>query len=300
MDTKIAFIGLGVMGAPMARHLVDSGFSLTVTNRTEIKTTRWLGENSAAGANTPKTAATPKEAVIDADFIISCIGNDDDLWDICCGETGLLASAKPGAIFIDHSTTSSDIARKVHEKCQQKNIGFLDAPVSGGEQGAINGALTVMCGGKSEHFELAKPIIASYAKAITLMGDSGSGQLTKMVNQITICGLIQSLAEGLQFAENAGLDTTQVMGVISQGAAQSWQMDNRHETMIRGEYNHGFAVDLIRKDLGIVFDEAQRNKSSLPVAQLVDQYYAEIQEAGGGRFDTSSLLTRFDDKVSNK
>ncbi|MGA8261444.1 MAG: NAD(P)-dependent oxidoreductase [Arenicellales bacterium] len=282
---KVAFIGLGVMGYPMAGHLAKrGGHEVTVYNRTANKAAKWASENSG------KTAATPQEAASGADFVFTCVGNDDDLRSVTHGETGVLAGMSSGAILIDNTTASANVARELHAAAKAKGAGFLDAPVSGGQAGAENGQLTVMVGGDQGDFDKAKPVIESYAKMVGLMGPAGAGQLTKMVNQICIAGLLQSLSEGLHFARKAGLDVEQVIGVISKGAAQSWQMDNRYKTMNAGEFNHGFAVDWMRKDLSIGLDEARRNGARLPVAALVDQFYAELQAMGGNRWDTSSLI----------
>ncbi|OUR88210.1 oxidoreductase [Gammaproteobacteria bacterium 42_54_T18] len=283
---KIAFIGLGIMGFPMAGHLANARHDVTVFNRTAEKASRWTKNYSGSVAITPKIASK------ECDIVFVCVGNDDDLRSVVLGDNGVLNGMKANSILIDHTTASADVARELFTACSQQSIGFIDAPVSGGQQGAENGQLTIMCGGENGIFKQAESIMDCYAKQISLMGPAGSGQLTKMVNQICIAGLVQGLAEGLQFAENAGLDAHKVIEVISKGAAQSWQMDNRHETMIKGEYEHGFAVDWMRKDLGICFDEARGNGSQLPVAALVDQFYAGVQADGGGRWDTSSLKGR--------
>lgn len=281
---KLAFIGLGVMGFPMAVHLSKAGHDVVVFNRTQEKAQRWLVNNTGVLANSPAAAAEQ------ADIVFTCVGNDSDIEEVILGEHGVAVALKPGGIIVDHSTVSADISRKIYEVLKAQGKHFIDAPVSGGQQGAENGRLTVMCGGDADVFEKVLPFINCYARECQLMGPSGNGQLTKMVNQICITGLIQSLAEALNFAVNAGLDAHQVISVISKGAAQSWQMENRHKTMLAGEFNHGFAVDWMRKDLAICFDEARRNGSSLPVTALVDQLYAQVQGLGGGRFDTSSLL----------
>ena len=282
---KVAFIGLGVMGYPMAGHLAKrGGHEVTVYNRTADKAAKWTSENPG------KAAPTPQEAASGADFVFTCVGNDDDLRSVTHGETGALAGMKSGAILIDNTTASANVARELHAAAKTRGAGFLDAPVSGGQAGAENGQLTVMVGGDQGDFEKAKPVIESYAKMIGLMGPAGAGQLTKMVNQICIAGLLQSLSEGIHFARKAGLDVEQVVGVISKGAAQSWQMDNRYETMNAGQFDHGFAVDWMRKDLSISLDEARRNGARLPVAALVDQFYSEVQAMGGNRWDTSSLI----------
>ncbi|CBL45140.1 2-hydroxy-3-oxopropionate reductase [gamma proteobacterium HdN1] len=281
---KLSFIGLGVMGFPMAGHLANAGHDVTVYNRTATKAQKWLSQYAG------QHAATPRYAASGADIVFTCVGNDADLDAVVRGPEGILEGIKTGGIIVDHSTVSAKIARELNQAAGEKGAFFIDAPISGGQQGAEKGCLTVMCGGDPSAYERARPIIMAYARECQRLGESGSGQLTKMVNQICIAGLIQSLAEALNFANQAGLDAAQVVEVISKGAAQSWQMENRHKTMLAGEYEHGFAVDWMRKDLGICLDEARRNGSSLPVAALVDQFYAQIQQAGGGRFDTSSLL----------
>lgn len=286
MATKAAFIGLGVMGFHMAGHLSKAGYDVRVYNRTESKAERWCATFPG------HRAATPAQAAKDADFVFSCVGRDDDLRDVAIGHKGAFSTMQTGAIFIDHTTTSATVARELSGLAQEKGIGFLDAPVSGGESGAEQGALTVMVGGSQEQFDRAQKVIESFAKTVKLMGSSGAGQLTKMVNQICIAGIVEGLAEGLQFAEQAGLDGKHVMDVISNGAAQSWQMANRHETMLRGEFDFGFAVDWMRKDLAICLDEARQNGAHLPLAALVDQFYGEVQSMGGGRWDTSSLIAR--------
>ena len=283
---KIAFIGLGVMGFPMAGHLANAGHDVTVFNRTTEKALLWVKTYPGSATSTPADAADG------CDMVFICVGNDDDLRAVVLENIGALAGMKPNSILVDHTTASAEIARELHAACLQKSIEFIDAPVSGGQQGAENGQLTIMCGGNEDTYKKAVPVMNCYAKKTCLLGPTGSGQLTKMVNQVCIAGLIQGLAEGLQFAENAGLDVHKVVEVISQGAAQSWQMDNRHDTMIKGKYEHGFAVDWMRKDLAICLDEAKRNGSKLPVADLVDQFYAEVQDDGGGRWDTSSLKVR--------
>lgn len=284
---KIAFIGLGVMGFPMAGHLANAGHQLTVYNRTPSKAAKWMQTHPQH-----KSADTPAMCAQDADVVITCVGNDADLMEVVLGQQGAIHGMPAGSILVDHTTASAQAARDIAAALLQKSLGFIDAPVSGGEQGAINGQLTIMCGGEQEAFRRIENVIGAYARQVTLMGPTGSGQLTKMVNQICIAGLIQSLAEAVQFAKNANLDPYQVFDVISKGAAQSWQMVNRHKTMIEDEYNHGFAVDWMRKDLAICLDEARRNGSHLPVAALVDQFYSEVQKMGGGRWDTSSLLKR--------
>lgn len=286
--SKVAWIGLGVMGYPMAGHLKAAGFEVTVFNRTQAKADSWVAKHGGT------SAPTPAEAARGADFVFTCVGNDNDLREVTLGPSGLFSSLKPGAIYVDHTTASAGIARELHEAAKALEAGALDAPVSGGQAGAEGGILTVMTGGDEADFEKAKPVIASYARAVNLIGPAGSGQLTKMVNQIGIAGLIQGLSEALHFAMRAGLDIEKVVETISKGAAQSWQMDNRWETMITGEFNHGFAVDWVRKDFGICFEEARRNGASLPVTALVDQFYAEVQEMGGKRWDTSSLIARLE------
>lgn len=286
MSRQVAFLGLGVMGYPMASHLSKAGFDVTVYNRTEAKTERWLAENKG------RAASTPAQAAANAEIVFSCVGRDDDVREVCYGGNGALNVMGEGALFVDHTTASASLAREIDQACRAKKLQFIDAPVSGGQQGAENARLTVMCGGESRTFDAVRPVIESYAHTVRLMGPAGSGQLCKMVNQVCIAGIVQSLAEGLQFAQRAGLDAEQVIEVISKGAAQSWQMENRFQTMLAGHYEHGFAVDWMRKDLGIVLDEARQNGAQLPVAALVDQFYADVQASGGGRWDTSSLLTR--------
>lgn len=283
---KVAFIGLGVMGYPMAGHLQKAGFVVTVYNRTTTKAERWAEEFGGDFVLTPALAAEG------ADIVFSCVGNDDDLRQVMTGPDGILFGLKPNAIVVDHTTASALVARELAAVIEAAGAHFLDAPVSGGQQGAENAALTVMVGGEASVFELANPVIDVMARSVQLMGPVGSGQLCKMVNQVCIAGLVQGLAEGLHFAEQAGLDGKKVIDVISKGAAQSWQMENRHETMLAGEYEHGFAVDWMRKDLAIVLDEARQNGASLPVTALVDQFYGDVQALGGQRWDTSSLLAR--------
>jgi 3-hydroxyisobutyrate dehydrogenase len=284
--SRVAFIGLGVMGYPMAGHLAAAGHEVTVYNRTPEKAENWVA------AHEGKMATTPRQAAENAEFIFSCVGNDDDLRAVILGDTGALAGMAAGALLIDHTTTSAEVARELAELCAAQDCAMLDAPVSGGEAGAVNGALTVMVGGPQAAFDKATPIIACFARAQRLMGPSGAGQLTKMVNQICIGGLVQGLSEALHFADKAGLDGKAVIDVISKGAAQSWQMENRFETMIDDEFDFGFAVDWMVKDLGICLDEATLNNVSLPVTELVKSYYEEIQTMGGGRWDTSSLIRR--------
>ena len=280
---KVAFLGLGVMGYPMAGHLKAKRHDVTVYNRTTAKAEAWVKQHGGA------LGKTPEDAVIDADMVMMCVGNDRDLIDV---GGAAIAAMKPGAILVDHTTASADVARQLYEGARGKAVQFIDAPVSGGQAGAEKGQLTVMCGGDQAAFDMAKPVIDCFAKATTLMGPSGAGQLTKMVNQICIAGLVQALSEGLAFAEKAGLDGNLVLDVISKGAAQSWQMENRGKTMLKREFNFGFAVDWMRKDLGICMEEAGRNGAKLPVTSMIDQFYGEVQAAGGSRFDTSSLITR--------
>ncbi|MFY9626531.1 MAG: NAD(P)-dependent oxidoreductase [Methylocystis sp.] len=281
---NVAFIGLGVMGFPVAGHLARAGCAVTVYNRTPAKAQKFVEMFPA------RAAPTPRDAAQGADFVFCCVGNDDDLRSVTLGENGAFAGMRPGAIFVDHTTASARVARELFSAAQGLDFGFVDAPVSGGQAGAENGALTVMCGGAPEDYAKAEPVIASYARACRLMGPSGAGQLTKMVNQITIAGLIQSLSEALHFAECAGLDALAVVDLIKNGAAQSWQMENRAATMLTGEFDHGFAVEWMRKDLAICLDEARRNGAQLPVAALVDQFYGEVEKIGGKRWDTSSLI----------
>jgi len=283
----VAFIGLGVMGFPMAGHLArKGGHDVTVYNRTAEKAERWVAEFGG------RRAATPAEAAAGCDFVFSCVGNDDDLRSVTLAEGGAFAGMRPGATFVDHTTASATIARELAAAAAERGFGFLDAPVSGGQAGAENGVLTVMAGGEGDVFEAARPVIACYARMIGLMGPAGAGQLTKMVNQIAIAGLVQGLSEALHFAGRSGLDVEKVVGVISKGAAQSWQMENRWQTMVEDRFDHGFAVDWMRKDLAICLDEARRNGATLPVTALVDQFYAEVQKMGGRRWDTSSLIKR--------
>jgi 3-hydroxyisobutyrate dehydrogenase-like beta-hydroxyacid dehydrogenase len=283
---SVAFIGLGVMGYPMAGHLANAGHDVTVYNRTATKAEKWVSEFGG------KSAPTPKEAAIDCEFVFACVGNDADLRSITLGEDGAFQSMDDNSVFIDHTTASAAIARELGEEAAKLKFDFLDAPVSGGQAGAENGVLTVMIGGDEEVYDRTKPVIDAFARMTGLMGPVGSGQLTKMVNQICIAGLVQGLSEGVHFAQNAGLNVEEVMGVISKGAAQSWQMENRWETMDKGEYEHGFAVDWMRKDLSICLNEARANGSNLPVTAVVDQFYSEVQKMGGNRWDTSSLLAR--------
>ena len=285
--TKVAFIGLGVMGYPMAGHLALAGHHVTVYNRNPAKAKDWCAE-FAGHASAP----TPRQAAEGADMVFCCVGNDDDLRAVMLGADGALAGTKAGALVIDHTTASANVARELFAAAKAKSVHFVDAPVSGGEAGAINGMLTVMCGGESAAFERAKPVGMAFSKAFTLMGDSGAGQLTKMVNQVCIAGLVQGLSEGIAFGMKAGLNMEQVLEVIGKGAAQSWQMDNRGKTMVADKFDFGFAVDWMRKDLGLVLEEAKRNGARVPVTALVDQFYADVQAMGGKRFDTSSLIKR--------
>jgi 3-hydroxyisobutyrate dehydrogenase-like beta-hydroxyacid dehydrogenase len=289
--SKVAWIGLGVMGYPMAGHLKTRGHhDVVVFNRTSAKAEAWVAEFGG------KLAPTPAAAAQDADFIFTCVGNDNDLRAVTLGPDGAFSTLKPGAVAIDNTTASAEIARELHAAAKSKGAGFLDAPVSGGQSGAENGTLTVMVGGDQEDFRKAQPVIKAYARAVTLIGPSGSGQLTKMVNQICIGGLIQGLAEALHFAKRAGLDIQKAIDTISKGAAQSWQMENRWKTMVEGRFDFGFAVDLVRKDFALAFDEARKNGAELPVTALVDQFYAEVQAMGGNRWDTSSLIALLERK----
>jgi 3-hydroxyisobutyrate dehydrogenase-like beta-hydroxyacid dehydrogenase len=282
----VAFIGLGVMGYPMAGHLHNSGLSVQVYNRTREKALAWQAQYGGQVAN------SPREAAQGADVVFTCVGDDDDLRSVILGEDGALAGMKADSILVDHTTASAQLARELHSLARQQHCGFLDAPVSGGQKGAELGALSIMVGGEAQVYAQAEPVFRPYAKAASLIGSPGAGQLCKMVNQICIAGLLEGLSEGLHFAQNAGLDVSRVIEVISKGAAQSWQMENRSATMMQGEYNHGFAVDWMRKDLRIALNEARANGSQLPVTALVDQFYAEVQAMGGKRWDTSSLLAR--------
>jgi 3-hydroxyisobutyrate dehydrogenase len=283
---KLAFIGLGVMGYPMAGHLQRAGHAVTVFNRNPVRARKWVDEYAGASASTPADAARG------ADIVFACVGRDADLHQITVGENGAFAAMAPGSLFVDHTTASATIARELAAAAQKAGFDFIDAPVSGGEAGAVNGKLTIMCGGKSEAYRRAEPVMAAYARQMRLLGAPGAGQLTKMVNQICIAGVVQGLAEGLNLARATGLDIEAVVDVISKGAAQSWQMENRHKTMAAGQYDHGFAVEWMRKDLGICLEEARRTGVSLPVAALVDQFYAEVEGMGGKRWDTSSLFAR--------
>ncbi len=286
--SEVAFLGLGVMGYPMAGHLKAHGHGIVVYNRTAAKAEKWVAQHGGASAPSPREAAKGR------DFVFACVGNNDDLRAVALGPEGAFAGMAPGAVFVDHTTASADVARELAREASRLGFSFLDAPVSGGQAGAENGTLTVMCGGDEAAYAKAEPVIAAYARACRLMGGAGAGQLTKMVNQLCIAGLVQGLAEGLHFAGRAGLDRQLVIDVISKGAAQSWQMDNRHKTMIAGQFDFGFAVDWMRKDLAICLGEARRNGARLPVAALIDQFYAEVQAMGGARWDTSSLIARLE------
>ena len=286
--TALAFVGLGVMGFPMAGHLVRAGHEVSVFNRDTAKAERW------AGVHPGRVAASAAQAAHGAQAVFLCLGNDQSVRSVVLGAGGVLEAMSPGAVLVDHTTASAELARELALACAARGVGWLDAPVSGGQAGAENGKLTIMCGGEPAAFDAVQPLLESYARCARLLGPAGAGQLAKMVNQICIAGLVQGLAEGLHFARAAGLDALAVIDVIRQGAAQSWQMENRHASMLEGRYDFGFAVDWMRKDLGIVQDEARRNGSTLPVVELVDQFYAEVQAMGGGRWDTSSLLARLE------
>ncbi len=286
LPRRLAFIGLGVMGYPMAGHLARAGHRVTVFNRTPAKAEAWVREHGG------RSAPTPREAAAGADVVFACVGNDDDLRSVVLGDEGAFAGMSPAAIFVDHTTASAAVARDLHASALARGLHFIDAPVSGGQAGAMNGALTVMCGGDAEPFEAMKPMAMNFSRAVTRVGESGAGQLAKMVNQVCIAGLVQGLAEALAFGQRAGLDMPLVLEVIGKGAAQSWQMDNRGKTMLEGKFDFGFAVDWMRKDLGLVLEEARRNGAQLPVTALVDQFYAELQQMGGSRHDTSSLIRR--------
>ena len=284
---RVAFLGLGVMGYPMAAHLSRAGHQVTVYNRTAAKAQDWLTQCPGQAS-----APTPREAAAGADIVFACVGNDEDLRSVVLGADGAFAGMEPGAVFVDHTTASASVARELSAEAQKRGLQFIDAPVSGGQAGAVNGALTVMCGGDAATFERVKPVAMAFSRAFTLIGESGAGQLAKMVNQICIAGLVQGLSEAIAFGQQAGLDMKLVLEVIGKGAAQSWQMDNRGKTMVDDQYNFGFAVDWMHKDLGLVLDEAKRNGARLPVTALVDQFYADVQQLGGGRWDTSSLIKR--------
>jgi 3-hydroxyisobutyrate dehydrogenase-like beta-hydroxyacid dehydrogenase len=283
---RVAFLGLGVMGHPMAGHLARAGHVVTVYNRTASKAAAWATEHGGS------TAATPREAAAGAEFIFACVGNDEDLRSVTLGADGAFAGMAPGTVFIDHTTASAVIARELHSAAKHLGLHFVDAPVSGGQAGAVNGALTVMCGGDAAPFDTMRPVALNFAKAVTRVGEAGAGQLAKMVNQVCIAGLVQGLAEAIAFGQRAGLDMPQVLDVIGKGAAQSWQLDNRGKTMVADQFEFGFAVDWMRKDLGLVLDEARCNGAQMPVTALVDQFYAEVQALGGRRWDTSSLIRR--------
>lgn len=283
---RVAFLGLGVMGFPMAGHLAAEGHEVTVYNRTAARAEAWAARHGG------KTAPTPRKAAEGAEFVMACVGNDDDLRNVTLGSDGAFAGMAKGSVFVDHTTVSARVTRELAMQAEARGLGYVDAPVSGGQAGAENGRLSVMCGGSEGDFNRAKPIIAPYARICRRLGEVGAGQLTKMVNQIAIAGLVQGLSEALHFAEKAGLDGEAVVEVVSQGAAGSWQMENRYQTMLAGEFDHGFAVDWMRKDLGICLDAADENGASLPVTALVDQFYKDVQQMGGGRWDTSALIAR--------
>lgn len=286
MANKVAFIGLGVMGYPMAGHLAAAGHDVSVYNRTSAKAQQWQEQHKGTACDTPKAAAEG------ADYVMVCVGNDNDLRSVIYGDSGALAGLKQGAVLVDHTTASASVAKELAEACSKQGVGFIDAPVSGGQAGAENGALAIMCGGEQSTFDAVSATLAAYGKNVALIGGVGAGQLTKMVNQICIAGLVQALSEGINFAQAADLDIEKVMGVVAGGAAQSWQMENRYQTMAKNEFEFGFAVDWMRKDLSIVLDEARQNGASVPVTAMVDQYYADVQNAGGQRWDTSSLISR--------
>ncbi len=290
MSQKVAFIGLGVMGYPMAGHLATKGFDVCVYNRTTTKAEAWVAEFAG------RIAKTPAEAANGADIVFACVGNDEHLRAVTVGDEGAFSTMSPGAVFVDHTTASASIARELYAQAKQQMIHFLDAPVSGGQVGAEKGLLTVMCGGDEAPFSKVSTVIESYAQSVKLLGESGSGQVTKMVNQICVVGLIQSLSEGLHFAMRAGMDPKSVIQAIQKGAAQSWQMDNRYQTMIDEQFNHGFSVDWMKKDLGIVLSEARNNGAQLPITALVDQFYSDLQSQGAGELDISSLITRLERK----
>lgn len=283
---KVAFLGLGVMGYPMAGHLQAAGHNVTVFNRTTAKAEAWVAQHGGA------LGVTPSDAVQDADFVMSCVGNDDDLRQVCLGENGAFGAMKQGAIFVDHTTVSAKVTAELYTAAKSAGLDFVDAPISGGQAGAENGVLSIMCGGDESTYATAEPVMQAYARICRRIGESGAGQMTKMCNQIAIAGLVQGLSEALHFAEKAGLDGRAVVEVISQGAAGSWQMQNRYETMLDDHFDHGFAVDWMRKDLGICLDTADETGASLPVTALVDQFYKDVQKIGGGRWDTSSLIKR--------
>jgi len=291
---KVAFLGLGVMGYPMAGHLAKAGHDVTVYNRTAAKSARWLEEYGG------RSAATPAEAAAECDLVLACVGRDADVREVTTGRHGAFVTMKRDAVFVDHTTASAGLARELAEDAHRRSLRFVDAPVSGGEAGAKNGQLTIMCGGSLAAYAKAEPVISVYARQCKRLGEAGAGQLTKMVNQICIAGIVQGLSEGLSFARAAGLDAEAVIEVISKGAAQSWQMENRHKTMLAGHYDHGFAVEWMRKDLGIVLDEARNNGASLPVAAQIDQFYADVENMGGKRWDTSSLFARMEKLRTDK
>ena len=282
----VAFLGMGVMGAPMAGHLARAGHKVTVYNRSAAKAQAWVKEYGGS------SAATPREAAAGAQIVFACVGNDDDLRSVVLGAHGAFAGMARGTLFVDHTTASAEVARELNATAREHGLDFVDAPVSGGQAGAVNGQLTVMCGGDAAAFERAKPVAMAFSKAFTLIGPSGSGQLAKMVNQICIAGIVQGLSEGIHFGQSAGIDMKLVLDVIGKGAAQSWQMDNRGKTMADDQFEFGFAVDWMRKDLGLCIDESRRNGASLPLTALVDQFYGDVQKQGGGRWDTSSLIRR--------
>ena len=285
---NVSFVGLGVMGYPMAGHLQKNGYNVTVFNRTESKAKKWVEEYGG------QMGKTPNEASLNAEIVFLCVGRDEDIIEVMEGDNGILSSAKEGFIIVDHTTASAEIARTYFAKLQKRNVAFLDAPISGGQAGAENGALSIMIGGEENDFEVVKPVLQSYGKAIELIGPSGSGQIAKMINQICIAGLVQGLSEAMAFGKKAKVDMEKVLSVISKGAAQSWQMENRYRTMIDGKFDYGFAVDWMRKDLSICFNEAKKNGASLPITEIVDKYYKEVQKNGGNRLDTSSLMTLVD------
>ncbi|HRK38185.1 MAG TPA: NAD(P)-dependent oxidoreductase [Burkholderiaceae bacterium] len=288
--SRVAFLGLGVMGFPMAGHLLRAGHTVTVYNRTSAKSQAWL--EAVATPERARSAATPREAAQGADIVFACVGNDDDLRSVTQGADGAFAGMTAGSVFVDHTTASANVARELYAAAQSLGLSFIDAPVSGGQAGAENGALTVMCGGDQTAFDRVRPVGMAFAKAFTRVGESGAGQLAKMVNQICIAGLVQGLSEAIAFGQHAGLDMNLVLDVIGKGAAQSWQLDNRGKTMVADQFNFGFAVDWMRKDLGLVLDEARQNGARLPITALVDQFYADVQRMGGNRWDTSSLIKR--------
>ncbi len=285
---NVSFIGLGVMGYPMAGHLQKNGYNVTVFNRTETKSEKWISEFKG------QMAKTPGDASKDAEIVFMCVGRDEDIIEVMEGENGIITKIKDKSIIVDHTTASAEIARKYSEELKPKNIGFLDAPISGGQAGAENAALSIMIGGEVQHYEIVKPVLKSYGKAIELIGSSGSGQIAKMINQICIAGLVQALSEAMAFGKKANVDMEKVLSVISRGAAQSWQMENRYRTMLDGKFDYGFAVDWMRKDLSICFNEAKKNGARLPITEIIDRYYAEVQKNGGNRLDTSSLMTLVD------